>query len=396
MRKIPVYETPEEQRALFPDISGNTVNGRGERAPRRPSPLFWHYGVDIPHKALQDYYMERFEAFPELQDFHLKYGGRGQRKPPEKPETPETDTPQGWSRRVKECALANEGDLVGIAGVKPEWVFEGYEAPEPWIVMIGVAMNHDELAKAPATPAAVETMAQYNRGTRAARAVANFIQSAGYHARPHGGPTAGPVTLIPAAIEAGLGELGKHGSMINRSYGSSFRLAGVLTDLPLAADGRDVFGADDLLHHSRRMPRARSAPTPARRMRSRAKRTGCAGSSAGMSISQMHPLFQRHPGLRDLHRRLPVEPDGDRAETRREDDPAPPPARRRGLTFGVASPHFPPGSWPARRCPADRAGEARGAMRGHRASASTHPVGRTAPPFGSRPGARPLRRGPRP
>ncbi len=261
MRKTPPYRTPEEQRALFPDISGNAVNGRGERAPRRPSPLFWHYGVDIPHKALQDYYMQRFEAFPELQDFHLKYGGRGARKPPEKPATPETDTPEAWSRRVKECALASEGDLVGIARVDPGWVFEGYEAPEPWIVVIGVAMDHEELAKAPAIPAAVETMTQYNRGTRAARAVANFIQGAGYHARPHGGPAAGPLTLIPAAIEAGLGELGKHGSMINRSYGSPLpppRAAprpppgrrrggrgGVLTALPLVADGRDVFGADD-------------------------------------------------------------------------------------------------------------------------------------------------------
>jgi len=39
---------------------------------------------------------------------------------------------------------------------------------------------------------------------------------------------------------------------------------------------------------------------------------------------------------------------------------------------------------------------ARGAMRGHRASGSTHPVGRTASPEGSRPGVRPLRRGPQP
>ena len=35
-------------------------------------------------------------------------------------------------------------------------------------------------------------------------------------------------------------------------------------------------------------------------------------------------------------------------------------------------------------------------MRGHRARAVTHPVGRTAPPFGSCPGARPRRRGPQP
>ena len=62
----------------------------------------------------------------------------------------------------------------------------------------------------------------------------------------------------------------------------------------------------------------------------------------------------------------------------------------------ATNPHFSPVSWPARRCPADRAGEPRGAMRGHRASGSTHPVGRTAPPEGSRPGARPRRCGPRP
>ena len=33
---------------------------------------------------------------------------------------------------------------------------------------------------------------------------------------------------------------------------------------------------------------------------------------------------------------------------------------------------------------------------GHRASGVTHTVGRTEPPFGSRPGARPRRRGPQP
>ena len=241
----PTYEPPEVQRKLFPSISGNTINGRGERARRRPTPIYWHYGADIPHKALQDYYMERFEAYPALKDFHLKYGGRGARQAPPKPAAPSPGAPAEWTARVKAHALANEADLVGVAAMKPEWIFEGYEAPEPWIVVVGVAMDHAALAKAPEIEAAVEVMAQYNRGTRAARAVANFIQGHGYHARPHGGPTAGPVTLIPPAIEAGLGELGKHGSMINREHGSSFRLAGVLTDLPLVADRPDVFGADD-------------------------------------------------------------------------------------------------------------------------------------------------------
>jgi epoxyqueuosine reductase len=39
--------------------------------------------------------------------------------------------------------------------------------------------------------------------------------------------------------------LGKHGSIINRQYGSSFRLAALTTDLPLEVDQPDVFGADD-------------------------------------------------------------------------------------------------------------------------------------------------------
>jgi epoxyqueuosine reductase len=56
---------------------------------------------------------------------------------------------------------------------------------------------------------------------------------------------AGPINLIPAALACGFGELGKHGSIINRRFGSSFRLASVLTDLPLVADRPDDFGADD-------------------------------------------------------------------------------------------------------------------------------------------------------
>ncbi len=241
------YEAPEVQRRLFPDITGNAVNGLGEEARRSPSPIYWHYSqdIDLPHRALQDYYLAGFDDKPELQDFHLKYGGRGGRERPEKPSAPVVDTPEVWTEKIKAHALANEADIVGIARIKPEWVFEGYEVAEPWIVMIGVAMDHGEINKAPELPSAVETMTQYNRGTRAARAVANFIQSQGYDAHPHGGPMAGPMLLIPPAIEAGLGELGKHGSMINRRFGSSFRLAGVMTDLPLVADAPAPFGSDD-------------------------------------------------------------------------------------------------------------------------------------------------------
>lgn len=239
----PAWRAPDRQLSLMPDASGNAINGLGETVRRKPSPVYWH--DEIPHKALQDYYMRQFDDEPALKDFHLKHGGRGPRTPPPAPTTPSRDAPGRWTRRVKEHALAHEADLVGVAAVDQDWVFEGHEVREPWIVVIGVAMDHAELAKAPEIDSPVEVMRQYNRGTRAARGVANFIQGHGYAARPHGGPMAGPILLIPPAIACGMGELGKHGSMINRRFGSSFRLAGVLTDLPLAADAPDVFGADD-------------------------------------------------------------------------------------------------------------------------------------------------------
>jgi epoxyqueuosine reductase len=244
-QRKPVYKPPQAQLDLFPSVSANVINGLGERAPRPPTPVFWHYGADLPHKELQDYYLRQFDAKPELRDFDRKFGGRGPKTAPVKPTHPVADTPENWSRKIKECALASEGDLVGIASIRAEWIFEGYKVGLPWVIVIGVAMDHARLATAPEITSPIEVMTQYNRGTRAARSVANFIQSQGYEARPHGGPMAGPLLLIPPAIACGLGELGKHGSLINRTYGSSFRLAGVMTDLPLVADAPDELHVDD-------------------------------------------------------------------------------------------------------------------------------------------------------
>ena len=50
--------------------------------------------------------------------------------------------------------------------------------------------------------------------------------------------------MIPHAIECGFGELGKHGSIINKEYGSSFRLAAVLTDVPLIPTQKVSYDVD--------------------------------------------------------------------------------------------------------------------------------------------------------
>jgi NAD-dependent dihydropyrimidine dehydrogenase PreA subunit len=74
----------------------------------------------------------------------------------------------------------------------------------------------------------------------------------GWPARAYGNPNSTDILLIPLAIRAGIGELGKHASMISAGYGSNFRLAAVLTDLPLATDSPVDIGVEDLCAVCRR------------------------------------------------------------------------------------------------------------------------------------------------
>ena len=234
----------------FPEMSGNDINGLGEESVRRPSPFFWHPHDRQTHGALQQ----------EVTDYHRQSdavrkwfssnppGGRGPETVRQSDEQV-SKSPAEWSAIVREFTLANESDLVGIADIDPLWIYEGYEINEPRVIMIGVAMDYAELAEAPSSfenpRAAVVVAREYNRAARACRELRNFILSQGYFAKAYQGPYATSLNFLPAAIAAGFGELGKHGSLINRQYGSSIRLSAVTTDMPLVADSADEFGADD-------------------------------------------------------------------------------------------------------------------------------------------------------
>ena len=85
-------------------------------------------------------------------------------------------------------------------------------------------------------------MRQYTRAANAAMKIASWLHSEGWEAKALTGPMASTLTMIPAAIAAGFGELGKHGSIINPEFGSSFRLSAVLTDAPLPLSNRYLMG----------------------------------------------------------------------------------------------------------------------------------------------------------
>jgi len=236
--------------ALMPEVSGNTVNGLGEAEVRPASPFFWHPAAKQTHGPLQAAVTDHLQSVPELSEHFSRRppGGRGPQPVPQAASKVEK-SPQTWVEEIKSFSLSQEGDLVGIARMSPRYVYDGYQIDEPWVILVGVAMNYAELAQVPATfdnpTGAVVVAQEYNRAARVCRALTNHILQQGYYAKAYQGPYASALNMIPAAIDAGLGELGKHGSMINREFGSSFRLSAVTTDLPLIADEPDNFGADD-------------------------------------------------------------------------------------------------------------------------------------------------------
>lgn len=248
--------------ALLAPMSGNTINGVHETVKRRPRQVFWARKPEtLVHADLQRATVERFNG---VQAYHDVYAlaDRGPRKLPERTAARAGGTAQEITRRVKAFVLnqpgarpaeyagaGSEADLVGIAQMNPQWVYEGHESSLPHVVVMGLVMDHQRLSEVPSSAAnptgQLEVADQYNRGARVANSTAQWIRNLGYEARPHAGPWVGSLNLVPFAIAAGFGELGKHGSIINRQYGSSFRLAAVETDMPLIADAPDAFGADE-------------------------------------------------------------------------------------------------------------------------------------------------------
>jgi len=64
--------------------------------------------------------------------------------------------------------------------------------------------------------------------------LAEFIRGLGYQAIPAANDTA---LSIPLAVDAGLGQLGRHGLLINPKVGARCRISKIITDLPLEPAG---------------------------------------------------------------------------------------------------------------------------------------------------------------
>ncbi len=146
------------------------------------------------------------------------------------------------TQHIKDFAKEVGADVVGVAEMDKNFVFKDTEAPpHTRVLAFGLAMKFDMMADI-GQNSQQEVHRVYFKMLDIAVRIAQYIGGFGYSAWAH--PNAGELAHVPMAYLAGLGELGKHGSLINPEFGSSWRLALVSTDMPLVVDGPKDFGID--------------------------------------------------------------------------------------------------------------------------------------------------------
>ncbi len=178
------------------------------------------------------------------------------------------------TQKLKEEILSYGIDDVGITELKPEYVYSNDINGKPltlnhrYAIVLGKGVSHrlagptaplpyqDSYSSLPEELAAYlsgldikthglipenvireveESMEFFSEGGSIAVQLAEHIRSLGYPARAHFNRWS-EVQLVPLAILAGLGEVGKNGMVINSKFGPRGTFSIVTTDLPLVPD----------------------------------------------------------------------------------------------------------------------------------------------------------------
>ncbi len=153
-------------------------------------------------------------------------------------------SPAHGSSLIKQITHSFGASLVGIARVKEDWVYQGYlrgvgkgdyEVPGHWKYAVVIAVPH-EWDSMYANPTYGTSYDAYSKLRFIAGKLEVFLKEIGYAARSHVPPTSYEIAMPPLAIDAGLGEQGRHGVLITPELGANTRLAAVTTNMPLEPD----------------------------------------------------------------------------------------------------------------------------------------------------------------
>jgi len=168
-------------------------------------------------------------------------------------------SPEEAAIRIKGYAKALGASLVGITKINQSWIYSNRgeifnENWEEWgkkidlththAIVLAHEMDLDMVGSAPHTPTCIESMINYAKGSYISTQVASYIANLGFdatanHFRHY------DTLMVPLAVDAGLGEVGRLGYLITKKYGPRVRLSLVTTDLPLMQDKPVDIGVED-------------------------------------------------------------------------------------------------------------------------------------------------------
>jgi reductive dehalogenase len=168
-------------------------------------------------------------------------------------------TPAEATEKVKGFARQAGADLVGITEINPLWVYSRrgeifHDNWENWgkeisldhkyAVVFATEMDFRFVGAAPHTPTVIESMRNYAKGAYLSTQLAAYISALGYsatanHLRHY------DAVLVPLAVDAGLGEVGRLGYLMTKQFGPRIRLGAVTTSLPLLPDKPIDLGVED-------------------------------------------------------------------------------------------------------------------------------------------------------
>jgi ferredoxin len=173
-------------------------------------------------------------------------------------------SPERYTEKIKGFAHLLGADMVRIGNLNPAWVYShvgrshypgkkigpAINLPHNSAIVVAVPLNLEMVRQAPELGINMETFRNYLKLATIVVTLAKYIRALGYAARAHDLQNY-QILMIPVAIDAGLGELGRNGALITEKYGNAVKIAAVTTDIPLVHDKPVDIGVDEFCRECR-------------------------------------------------------------------------------------------------------------------------------------------------
>jgi epoxyqueuosine reductase len=195
------------------------------------------------------------------------------------PEPYPFESPEAATENLKRAADSMGAGLLGVCEYDERWIYSArfsektkeskpVDIPEdlPNVIVVGEPMDIGLTATVPSALSGSATGMGYTHDTVVLLTLTQYIRNLGYRAVASMNDSA---LAIPLAVQAGLGEVGRHSLLITEEYGPRLRLGKIFTDMPLIISEPKRFGVKEFCDICQRCssacpPKAIPAAEPSR------------------------------------------------------------------------------------------------------------------------------------